>query len=343
MKNLTTSFTFLMCSVVISSLFAQGTINWNNTSTTLISLNGSPMPARVSPATTYYYGLFVAPAGTPAPTSIYDPNWQNIIAYATNHTSIVGRILSGGTATVIGYAAGSNANYIVRGWRTFSGNYADWPTAISGWGFDLAYFGQSTAGPATLGGLSAGGTLYPTPPAFGTSPPRISGFNLNFVGCPECVPPIFYIQPSNTVAGLGGNATIWVSTGIWPPTTYEWRKDGLTVVTSTNSTLTITNITLGNGGNYDVVAYNPYGVSTSSVATLTVLTPAILESPAYTLNNQFQFTVTGPTGSNYVVQVATNLSASTIWSPLITNATPFTFVDSNAIASPQKFYRVQAR
>lgn len=61
------------------------------------------------------------------------------------------------------------------------------------------------------------------------------------------------------------------------------------------------------------------------------------------MNNQFQFTVTGIAGSNYVVQVATNLSPPTTWISLFTNASPFTFVDSNANSFPQRFYRAQAR
>ena len=55
-------------------------------------------------------------------------------------------------------------------------------------------------------------------------------------------------------------------------------------------------------------------------------------------NNQFQFTVTGTAGSNYVVQAATNLAAPN-WIPLMTNTAPFVFVQSNANLFPQRFYR----
>ena len=53
---------------------------------------------------------------------------------------------------------------------------------------------------------------------------------------------------------------------------------------------------------------------------------------------QFQFQLTGTTGSNYVVQATANLSPAT-WISLRTNAAPFTFVDSNVFALPQRFYR----
>ena len=54
--------------------------------------------------------------------------------------------------------------------------------------------------------------------------------------------------------------------------------------------------------------------------------------------NQFQFTLTGPTSSNYVIQVSTNLADSN-WIGLQTNAAPFLFIESNAVAFPQRFYR----
>jgi endonuclease/exonuclease/phosphatase family metal-dependent hydrolase len=66
--------------------------------------------------------------------------------------------------------------------------------------------------------------------------------------------------------------------------------------------------------------------------------PPILTSPSITSSNQFQFTVTGTAGSNYIVQVSTNLS-ETNWISLFTNTAPFTFTDSNATAFPQGFYR----
>jgi DNA/RNA endonuclease G (NUC1) len=55
-------------------------------------------------------------------------------------------------------------------------------------------------------------------------------------------------------------------------------------------------------------------------------------------NNQFRFTVSGYTGTNYVVQAMTNL-ATPNWISLTTNAAPFTFVETNANLFNQRFYR----
>ena len=56
------------------------------------------------------------------------------------------------------------------------------------------------------------------------------------------------------------------------------------------------------------------------------------------VGGQFQFLLTGSTGSNYIVQASTNLSDS-FWVSLRTNAAPFTFVESNVVALPQRYYR----
>ena len=55
-------------------------------------------------------------------------------------------------------------------------------------------------------------------------------------------------------------------------------------------------------------------------------------------NNQFKFTVNGWTGTNYIVQVATNLAAPN-WIPQKTNAAPFVFIQSNANFFNQRFFR----
>jgi hypothetical protein len=164
--------------------FAQGQMNWNNTSSTLITdaAIGGPMPVRVSPQTTYNFGLFVAPFGTPAPlpgmAGVYDPNWQSVVAYTLNSTAATGagRMQNPGLATVPGYASGSTVSFVIRGWQSFSGG-TDWEAAKPG----LFNYGQSE-----LGYLILGGGALPSPSAFGTvdSPnfKQVGGF---VIGIPE--------------------------------------------------------------------------------------------------------------------------------------------------------------
>ena len=68
--------------------------------------------------------------------------------------------------------------------------------------------------------------------------------------------------------------------------------------------------------------------------------PATLTLPVYSLS-QFQFLVTGTAGSNYFIQAATNLTAPN-WISLKTNASPFTFADTNPSSQQRQFYRAVA-
>ena len=79
-----------------------------------------------------------------------------------------------------------------------------------------------------------------------------------------------------------------------------------------------------------------------TVTPLVIATNPPALPPVFTLlaltNNQFRFTITGTTGSNYVVQASTSLTASN-WISIATNAAPFVFVESNASVFNQRFYR----
>ena len=66
----------------------------------------------------------------------------------------------------------------------------------------------------------------------------------------------------------------------------------------------------------------------------------ILSLPSWQAG-QFQFTLTGTPGSNYVIQVATNLTGSP-WIPIRTNVAPFLFTDPYASNHHQRLYRAVA-
>jgi hypothetical protein len=86
-----------------------------------------------------------------------------------------------------------------------------------------------------------------------------------------------------------------------------------------------------------------YGVHLYQIASSATNPPASAPSllqPAFT-DNQFQFTLVGTAGSNYVVQAATNLAAPN-WISLTTNAAPWLFSDPNASVYSQRFYRAVA-
>lgn len=111
------------------------------------------------------------------------------------------------------------------------------------------------------------------------------------------------------------------------------------------------NTATGTGANAYVAALGTSGYAGSGTTRFDMVTlfgdslnssnpPAIAPSLANATfsGSQFQFLLTGSTGSNYIVQATADLSASN-WISLRTNAAPFTFVESNAITLPQRFYR----
>jgi len=79
---------------------------------------------------------------------------------------------------------------------------------------------------------------------------------------------------------------------------------------------------------------------TAITATNAAPAPAILSAAAANANS-LQVTVTGTSGSNYVLQVSTNFSAGS-WLPIVTNASPFNFIESNTATYPLRFYRAVA-
>jgi hypothetical protein len=90
-------------------------------------------------------------------------------------------------------------------------------------------------------------------------------------------------------------------------------------------------------GPLSVIASGGLATSTGS---FTVSNPVIAPtlSLATVTNNQFQFTLNGTTGSNYVIQSSVNLTTSN-WVSLTTNAAPFVFTETKVNSFPQRFYQ----
>jgi hypothetical protein len=148
-------------------------------------------------------------------------------------------------------------------------------------------------------------------------------------------------------AGDGGAAT---NAELWNPSGVTVDSTGnLFIADSQNNrireviqgpTLVLNDLGFGNAGAYDVVVSNPYGSVTSSVVNLTVTLPVILSAPQLTVGNtDFTFLLSGPAGSNYVLQASTNLLN---WSPVSTSTIPVSgsITLSNAISGYNcRFYR----
>src|SRR6266481_662096 len=92
-------------------------------------------------------------------------------------------------------------------------------------------------------------------------------------------------QPQSLALGVGANAQFTVSASGIAPLGYQWRFNGANLAGATNTSLTITNIQPGNGGNYTVVVSNFLGSATSSVAVLAVLLPPNITSQPVSRTN----------------------------------------------------------
>jgi hypothetical protein len=107
--------------------------------------------------------------------------------------------------------------------------------------------------------------------------------------------------------------------------------------------LGITNVGPNDVGTYQVVVSNPYGSVTSSIVNLSLsISPLVMSlSKVSVINSKVSFLVSGPPGSNYVLQVSTNLSN---WSTVTTSVIPASgsiSLTNGTGGSKQQFYRVQ--
>ncbi len=117
---------------------------------------------------------------------------------------------------------------------------------------------------------------------------------------------------------------------------------------NTNVTFRVVNYTGGSVGTwyiYDTASNTAPDLAVQGTVTQVLATNAPAAVPVISqgvyVNNQFQLSVTGTAGSNYVVQAATNLTSPT-WIPIWTNGAPFVFIESNLNFFPLRFYRVTA-
>ena len=103
-----------------------------------------------------------------------------------------------------------------------------------------------------------------------------------------------------------------------------------TAVNNTNANYAAST-SYGTGGTlrFDMVTISGIPVTPAGAA------PALLSQPGIS-NQQFSFNLVGSPGSNYIIQVATNLNSAN-WIPLLTNISPFVYSETNGF--PARFYR----
>ena len=125
---------------------------------------------------------------------------------------------------------------------------------------------------------------------------------------PLTTPPVITAQPTNQAVVVGGTANFSVTASGTPPLSYQWNFNDTNIVGATNTTLVLTNVQVGQAGNYAVLVFSAHGSILSSNAVLTVLTP-----PSITAQPGNQTVVVGGT-ANFSVTATGSSPLSYRWS-----------------------------
>lgn len=215
--------------------------------------------------------------------------------------------------------------YELRGWDTYGDGWNGTRVTIT----DVAT-GTTLVNSATMSGGGYGNTC--------PGPSANYAVVASFAVTVPCVTPKITTQPLTQSACSGSSVTLSVTSSMVDGT-YEWRKDGVTLVTSKSNTYTINPITAASAGNYVAVLRENCDPSktqiSSSTAVITVaVVPSITTQPVptkaicETFNDQLAVTAVG-TGLTYQWRKdGVNISG----------ATSATYAINNAQASHQGVY-----
>ena len=143
--------------------------------------------------------------------------------------------------------------------------------------------------------------------------------------------------PEPSIVASNATANLSVAVTGTPAPTYQWFFNGSPTGIN-SSALSIPNFQAANQGAYHVIVSNSLGAVTSVDAVLMLAGPMRMGSFSLT-NGACQFQLIGSSGSNYVIQVSTNL---TDWVAIATNTATngyWTFTDTNSASLPNRFYR----
>lgn len=164
------------------------------------------------------------------------------------------------------------------------------------------------------------------------------------------ISPLSVSAPQSQTNYAGKTVSLTVTPTGSAPFSYQWQKGGANVSNTGNisgantNTLTFAPAATTNSGNYQVIVTNLSGSVTSSVAVISIV-PVPQFALSLASGNPTLSAPGGVPGSNYVVQVSTNLNNSAGWVPIVTNVVPsngtISFTDTNLSNSGQRFYRVQ--
>jgi hypothetical protein len=194
--------------------------------------------------------LYIAASAVAGPSVIITNTTVESLAVTVPTNSIVGTQTEQATATANFLQASSVlVTSAVTNWSSSDTNIL----TVSASGLITGISGGSATVTAKVGGVSA------TSPSITVAVTK----------------PVFTEEPAPETEAAGDSVT-FTATAVGGDLSYQWYDGGTLIQGATNDTLTLTDLALGQAGNYSVVVSNALGVVTSTVVALTVDT-AILQ------------------------------------------------------------------
>ena len=264
--------------------------------------------------------------------------WALVMTWVAGAVALLGSYdtVSGASAGVSGLVKYSGSTPV--GTPTFEvaepmGQAFRYRITVSNPGTDIAknYFNCIPLPPGLTINTNLGGTCYISgiPSLAGTYLVTLVAGNLNFptpATAPATItiylpnaPPVVTSQPQDQSVLLGSNASFQAEVSGTPPLSFQWQRSGTNLAGATAPTLSFTTVQPAAAGNYQLFISNAYGSVTSAVARLTVREPfaaPLLLGGLMVGNGTFQFQVTGPIRTNYVIWRSSDLRT---WTPVSTN------------------------
>ena len=104
--------------------------------------------------------------------------------------------------------------------------------------------------------------------------------------------PVFTLLPQNQTVTAGTSVSLAAAASGSPAPTFQWVKNGSPLASATNAVLALASPTVGDSGTYAAVATNTAGVTTSSLAVLSV-NPFVATAPAFATQPRNQEVIAG--------------------------------------------------
>jgi hypothetical protein len=214
--------------------------------------------------------------------------WTDSGVYGSNGAALnKGKLMASASASAAGWTIPSNTydnlrSVMIVGWSSNFGttwasvsnqiatgtlyNYSDGLYGVSAIG--TSYGGGGSASLPAVSVWNGGGSG-----ATGISPAGLTLYNTDDLVLTE--PPYIWIQPADQTVAVGTNLTLTVAAS-GSSLMYYWWKNSNTIAGATSASYQVPSVTTNDAGQYFVVVSNYLGMTTSRVATVTVVTPPVI-------------------------------------------------------------------